>query len=113
MGIPRRPNEDFKIYLCDEKFKTLETFTFPYSTFQRGNPKWVTMEVKPTEVPAKFIICADFNPEATKGVYVHHDASGDAKKPTSFVGLPEAGDPRPFKQGDWMIRARFAPPKEK
>jgi RNA polymerase sigma-70 factor (ECF subfamily) len=105
-GYPRAPNEDFKITLCDEKFKKLETFRFPYSTFQRGEPKWVRMQVKPTALPARFYLCADFDPTATKGVYVHHDAAGSTP-PTSFVGLPDDGEPEPFAKGDWLIRAEI------
>jgi RNA polymerase sigma factor (sigma-70 family) len=110
-GYPKAPDEDFKIYLCDEKFHKLATFPFPYATFERGEPKWVTLKVKPTAVPAKFFLCADFNPTGTKGVYVHHDAEA-AKTPTSFVGLPDDGEPQPFSKGDWLIRAELAPPAD-
>ena len=101
-GTPRPPDEDFRVILCDANFKPIATFPFPYKTFARGNPKWVTLDVKPTAVPKTFYVCVDFNPEQTKGVYVHHDAAaGD----TSFVGLPDDGKPGPFTKGDWMIRA--------
>jgi|GEM_PF-5972056 len=105
-GYPKPPKEDFEVYLCDENFHKLATFSFPYSTFQRGEPKWVTMEVKPTAVPAKFFIAFSFNPERTKGVYVHFDPR---KNDTSFVGIPDEGKPEPFAKGNWMIRARLSP----
>jgi hypothetical protein len=70
------------------------------------------MDVKPTAVPATFILCADFDPAATKGIYVHHDA--EASKPrSSFVGLPDDGKPRPFTAGDWLIRATLVLHAEK
>ena len=106
-GTPRPPDEDFRVILCDADFKPVATFPFPYKTFTRGNPKWVALDVKPTAVPKTFFVCVDFNPEQTKGVYVHHDASGDG---SSFVGLPDDGKPRPFAKGDWLIRATLQAP---
>ena len=80
----------------------LADFPFPYSKFERGQSKWVKLDVKPTKVPKTFVLCVSFNPEQTKGVYLDHDVeAGD----TSFVGLPD-GEMRPFDKGDWMIRAR-------
>lgn len=97
-GHPTPPRENFHITLCDEDFKQIADFPFPYGTFQRGASNWVTLPVTPTKVPAKFVICANFNAEATKGVYVSHDAEG-----TSLVGV--AGTPSgQFTGGDWMIR---------
>lgn len=98
-GSTRPPKEDFIVALCDKDFKPLTEFTFPYSRVERGNPKWLTLRVKPTQVPKDFVICLNFNPTATKGVYVHHDAEG-----TALVGKPNqrAGA---FTGGDWMVRA--------
>ena len=49
--------------------------------------------------PKDFVLCLNFNPTGTKGVYVSHDAEGK-----SLVGLP--GKPGgSFTGGDWMIRA--------
>jgi len=74
--------------------------TPPYSKFKRGDPGWVSLRVKPTEVPKEFVICLNFNPERTKGVYISHDAEGK-----SLVGLP--GKPAgTFTGGDWLIRPR-------
>jgi RNA polymerase sigma-70 factor (ECF subfamily) len=102
-GTPRPPDEDFRVILCDADFKPVATFPFPYKTFARGNPKWVALDIKPTAVPKTFYVCVDFNPEQTKGVYVHHDAQ--SAPGSSFVGLPDDGKPSPFTKGDWMIRA--------
>ncbi|MCA9135680.1 MAG: hypothetical protein KDB00_02950 [Planctomycetales bacterium] len=98
-GYPRAPNEDFKITLCDTEFKPLAEFEFPYSKVERGDAKWVTLNLKPTSVPKQFVICLNFNPTGTKGVYISHDAAGK-----SLVGLPNkrAGA---FTGGDWMVRA--------
>ncbi len=51
-----------------------------------------------TEVPKDFVICLDFNPGSTKGVFVSHDKEGK-----SLVGKPKkkAGA---FTGGDWMVR---------
>jgi RNA polymerase sigma-70 factor (ECF subfamily) len=97
-GYPKPPKEDFHVTLCDPDFNPIADFPFAYSKFARGDPKWVTLRVKPTEVPKKFVICLDFKAERTKGVYVSHDKEGK-----SLVGLPKkrAGA---FTGGDWMVR---------
>jgi hypothetical protein len=99
-GHPAPPKENFHITVCDEEFKPIVDFPFPYKKFPRTSPKWVALRVKPTRVPAKFVLCADFNAKATKGVYVSHDAQG-----RSLVGKP--GKPSGhFTGGDWMIRVQ-------
>jgi tetratricopeptide (TPR) repeat protein len=100
-GQDRAPNEDFHIYVCDENLEVIKDVSFPYSRFTRGNPRWVTLRVKPVEVPSTFMICAGFNPERTKGVYIHYDNSSSGN---SFKGLP-GSEPEPFNEGEWMIRA--------
>jgi hypothetical protein len=35
----------------DDQFKQIAEFAFPYSKFERGDATWVTLEVKPTNVP--------------------------------------------------------------
>ena len=100
-GQPQPPRENASIWLCDAEFKKIAEFPCPYYLFQRGDPKWVTIPVKPTQVPAEFIICVGFNPTGTKGVFVHHDAAGSG---SSYLGLPGSKG-RPFGKGDWLIRA--------
>jgi hypothetical protein len=102
-GTTDPPAEDFHLYLLDADGKTLKDFPFPYKTFLRGEPRWVMLKVDPTPLPKKFFICLSFNPERTKGVYVHHDASADGD---SRVGLP--GALNDAAKGDWMIRAVIA-----
>lgn len=99
-GYPSPPKEDFVISLCDAEFNPIAEFNYPYSKFPRGNSKWVSLNVKPTEVPKDFVICLNFNPERTKGVYVSHDAEGE-----SLVGLPRKPSGR-FTGGDWMVRVK-------
>jgi hypothetical protein len=98
-GTTRAPKEDFHVSLCDKDFKLIADFKFPYSKVERGNPGWIDLRVKPTKVPTEFVICLNFNPTSTKGVFVSHDAEG-----SSLVGLPgkKAGS---FTGGDWMLRA--------
>lgn len=104
-GLPAPPKENFHVWLCDKDFKQISDNQFPYSKFPYGNkPRWVALKIKPTRVPQEFIVCAGFNPTATKGVFVHYDAEGSGN---SLVGLPgEPGDA--LKEGDWMIRVSVA-----
>ncbi len=100
-GYPAPPKEDFHLTLCDKDFHQIADFAFPYRMFERGSPKWVRLRTKPTQVPSTFVICAGFNAQRTKGVYVSHDAEGE-----SLMGLPghKAGK---FTGGDWLIRVQL------
>lgn len=100
-GRPQAPRENAFVWLCDTEFKQIAEFPFPYSTFERGEAKWVTIAVKPTRVPPEFIVCVGFNPTGTKGVYVHHDNGGSGSSYLALAGRKG----RPFPKGDWMIRA--------
>ncbi|MHB0956287.1 MAG: SHD1 domain-containing protein [Pirellulaceae bacterium] len=97
-GYPQAPKEDFHVSLCDTDFELIADFTYPYSKFARGDAKWVELRCKPTALPRDFVVCLNFNPTSTKGVYVSHDSEGEG-----LVGLPgkQAGS---FTGGDWMIR---------
>jgi RNA polymerase sigma-70 factor (ECF subfamily) len=106
-GLPKAPNEDFHVWLCDEKMQALAQFDFPYGEFERGEPAWVTLKIKPTKVPKNFILCVGFNPEQTKGVYVHYD---DQPTENSLTGLP-GQEPKVFPTGNWMIRVTLSRPK--
>lgn len=104
-GYDQPPKEKFHIWLCDMDQQVIEDFQFPYGTFKKGNPKWVKLRVKSTELPERFYLCAGFNPEQTKGVYVHYDGAASGN---SYTGLPEYGFSE-FEDGDWMIRAVVRP----
>jgi beta-lactamase regulating signal transducer with metallopeptidase domain len=109
-GTPQPPKEDFYIWIADENQEVLETFELPYAMFKRGNPKWYSMKTKATKFPRKFYLCVGFNPEKTKGVYVHHDAQASGN---SYIGLPHDNfDFKPFDRGDWMIRPVVRPLSE-
>lgn len=110
-GTPQPPQENFYVWIADEHQDVLETFEFPYGTIKRGEPKWYTLKTKPTKLPKQFYLCVGFNPEQTKGVYVHHDAEASGK---SYIGLPHDNfDFKPFDRGDWMIRAVVRPTAQK
>ena len=104
-GLPQPPKEDFHVTLCDRDYKPIKDFAFPYSKFKRSaQSEWVTLKVPPTKIPAKkFVICVDFDAEATKGVYVSHDAEGEG-----LMGLPDKPSGY-FSGGDWLIRATIQP----
>ncbi len=104
-GYPQPPKEKFHIWLCDVNQEVIQDFELPYGTFKKGDPKWVKMRVKTTELPDQFYICAGFNPEQTKGVYVHYDSDASGN---SYTGLPGKGFEE-FSGGDWMIRAVVRP----
>lgn len=104
-GTPRPPREDFVVFLCDEKYQKIAEFPFRYEKFERGDAKWVTLDVKPTKLPKTFYLGVDFDPGPTKGVYVSHDGK---KSDRSVVGLP-GEKPEAFEKGNWMIRAIVAP----
>ncbi|MBL7214885.1 MAG: hypothetical protein ISS71_04330, partial [Phycisphaerae bacterium] len=104
-GYDQPPKEKFHVWLCDMDQQVIEDFEFPYSTFKKGDPKWVKMRVKATQLPDRFYICVGFNAEQTKGVYVHYDGAASGN---SYKGLPKDGFSE-FEEGDWMIRAVVRP----
>jgi len=101
-GEYQAPDEDFSVWLCDNNFRELKHFSFPYALFkQRGRAKWVTLDVEPIKLPAEFILCVAFDPHSTKGIYLHHDGSSSGH---SFVGTP-GGELDAYDKGDWLLRA--------
>lgn len=108
-GFPKPPQEDFLIWVCNEQGDKLAELKIPYKTFKREAEKWVTMNVTPTPVPQKFLLCFDFNAESTKGIYVSYDANPSGN---SLVGVP-GKEFNPWQKGDWMIRAVINPAKDK
>ena len=87
-GLAKPPDEDFLIYLLGPHgSEVLNTQKAPYSLFERGKEKWVTVRFpKPIEAPKEFWIALDFRAEQTKGVYVSYDTSTGGK--FSKIGLP-------------------------
>ena len=104
-GNTAPPKENFHVRLCDEDRQVIKDFEFPYSLFKKGEPKWVRMKSEFADLPQKFYLCVGFNPEQTKGVYVHYDKESSGG---SYTGLPD-NDFKDFADGDWMIRAMVRP----
>ncbi len=100
-GYSKPPAENFTVWICDGNFKVLVKHEFPYSTFKRGEAKWVRLPISPILVPREFAVVVGFNPGRTKGVYVHYDADRSGR---SYTGLPDRGL-NGSGWGDWMIRA--------
>ncbi len=99
-----KPNErDFHVFVRDENSKVVATFPFPYTQIELlGDPGWVTLKVKPTTVPSRFIIYL----VANQSLYLNRDTKGTGN---SFKGLP--GSKMTPCDHDWMIRAVVKPPK--
>jgi hypothetical protein len=106
-GYPEAPQENFKVYLCDPSMKqVLAQFEKPYSTFERGEMRWVKMDLPPTPAPPDFCLCFAFNPTQTKGVYVGYDET--VNQAHSAVGLPGGRISPLRKTSDWMIRVHLS-----
>ncbi len=107
-GEDRAPNEDFYVYVYDKDMVLIEKYEFPYGRFMKGdkggNPRgWVMLKVKPVMVPDEFYLAVNFNPEKTKGVYVHHDGGASCNSFVSSMQNPDSL--KAFERGDWMVRA--------
>jgi hypothetical protein len=100
-GATRAPAEAFHVYLCDADFHVVKDFPFPYARFRKGTPRWVTLKVDATPLPDPCLLCVDFNPGSTKGVYVHHDQQPSNQSYSAIPGQPL----KRFSKGDWLIRA--------
>jgi len=108
-GYPAAPAENFDIYVCDGQMNVLKQYQRAYSTFDRGDPRWVIMPLERVLLTDKFYVLIHFHAEKTKGVYVHYDTS--VPEAHSWVGV-WGGETKPMKdQSDWMIRAVIAPGK--
>ncbi len=102
-GHPQPPEEDFHVYLLDEKQKVLEEVKIPYSKIERGAMRWYTLKFPAIAVPEKFMVALWFNAEATKGVYLGKDNTDS--KTHSYIGLPDKGFQEVDQSYEWMIRA--------
>ena len=102
-GLPQAPTESFLVYVMSPNGKeVLSTQMAPYSLFERGEEKWVTVRFpKAVEVPKDFWIALDFRAGQTKGVYVSFDTSSGGK--FSKTGLPGLESKDVDFGGDWMI----------
>ncbi len=102
-GTPEAPKESFLIFFLDHGEKRiLHTEMAPYSLFERGPEKWVTISFdRPIDLPSKFWVVLDFRANQYKGVYVSYDTSTGGRH--SRIGLPGTPATEPKFGGDWMI----------
>jgi hypothetical protein len=101
-GYARTPDENFLIYILDEKMKILHEKEYPYNSFKRGDMSWVALEMDSIQVPEKFWIVLNFNAGRTKGIYVGKEKT--ASPGHSLKGTPEKGFSEKKENFEWMIR---------
>ena len=101
-GTPTPPDEDFHLYLLNDRQQVLADVTFPYSLIERGDMKWHTLRTPSIEVPENFTVALAFNPHQTKGIYLAYSGTNG---PTcySLIGLPGDGFEL-WKPVEWMVR---------
>ena len=109
-GTDRPPDEDFFIYVTDEKMESFCKIAKPYKTFEKGPEKWVMIGLPPVKVPERFWVCVVFNPMRTKGVFVGIDKNGSES--CSKDAVPESHSADIEKNENWMIRAHLSPKAE-
>ena len=112
-GLPQAPEEDFHLYILNEKKEVLADIPYPYGMIERTDMMWYNLRTPSIEVPEQFFIALAFNPHQTKGIYLGYDENVD--KTHSFTGLPEDGYEEVKEKYDWMVRVYLAeePTKEK
>lgn len=103
-GMPQPPREDFLVCVTSDDMKKAVKIKKPYSLFERGEEKWVPIEIPPVEVQGAFQVVVFFNPTRTKGVYVGIDENSSPTHSTTVVPSDPESSPSELK-GDWMIRA--------
>jgi len=103
-GTADPPNEKFLIYILNaDQSEVTATRMAPYSLFERGDEKWVSIRFdKTTEIPADGWVVLNFRAARTKGVYVSYDAESSGER--SRTGLPGIEAKKPDFVGGWMIR---------
>jgi beta-lactamase regulating signal transducer with metallopeptidase domain len=97
------PNEDFHIYLLDEKQRLIAAYPVAYSEIVRGPERWYTMPIPACKVPEQFYVAVAFNPHRTKGIYLGYDES--VKQSNSLIGRPTTGFRAVEENREWMVRA--------
>ena len=106
-GWPQPPDEDFSIFVTDEALESFCRIAKPYALFEKGEEKWVAMDLPPVRVPRRFYVCVVFNPIQTKGVYVGLDK--DVAESHSRDAIPGSHNRELKETADWMIRAHLVP----
>jgi len=104
-GRPEAPDEDFHVYLLNDKKQVLADLEYPYEMIERGEMRWYTLKTPPIEVTKSFYVALAFNPHRTKGVYLGLDE--DVDETHSLTGLPDSGFKPVTKKYDWMVRVHL------
>ncbi len=101
-GYPTPPDEDFVVYLTDADMNVIAEARAPYARFERGDWRWVFVDLPRVPAPDEFALCVSFDPTRTKGVYVGYD-EGVAES-HSKRALPGSHLEDVKGTFDWMIR---------
>jgi len=104
-GRPEAPDEDFHVYLLNDKKQVLADLEYPYAMIERGEMRWYTLRTRPIEVTKSFYVALAFNPDRTKGIYLGFDEGVDETH--SLTGLPDSGFKPVTKKYDWMVRVHL------
>jgi hypothetical protein len=107
-GDEKPPHNTFDIALSDADAKLISIWKGRYSSFRyEADDAWARFEVPPTRVPPSFYVTLNFHASASNGVYVAFDSNTKGNSIKSGPGKP----PKPFGDGDWMIRAELDHPR--
>lgn len=105
-GHPEPPDEDFHLYLLNDKRQILADVLCQYGTIERGELRWYALRTPSIEVPEAFYVALSFNPQQTKGIFLGLDK--DVRKTHSFIGLPDHGFDEVDEYYEWMVRVHLA-----
>jgi hypothetical protein len=100
----------FDVALCDAEMKPIAIWKQSCRAFERGESKWVRIELPPTRVPPGaegFYVVLDFHPTASQGVYVSFDESTKGTDRAGSLVATPGKKGGAFTAGDWMIRAEL------
>ncbi len=110
-GSDAPPADEFSVFLCDEKFRTLREVRAPYSRFATaGKWKWERVGFDPIEAPAYFYVVLCFEPTASKGVFMAEDTH--VSRTHSRMAYPSTYVMDVRGKSDWMIRCLLKPADE-
>lgn len=112
-GMDSAPQESALLYLLNDKCDAvIHTELLSYSTFEKGDEKWVDVVfMNPVEVQGPVWVVIDFRAGQKKGVFVSYDTSTKGKY--SKVGLPGMAFQDVDMGGDWMIELKTSKSKTK
>ncbi len=105
-GHARPPDEDFHLYVLNEKRQVLADVPVSYGTIKRGQMQWYSLRTPSIEVPKSFFVALAFNPHRTKGIFLGYDEG--VKESHSLTGLPDEEFQPVVKPHDWMVRVHLS-----